>query len=137
MINQVKGTFFQTFTITFIGILFLISLFSKYHVITIDYIWNLVGIGLIFGVVFGVIYPSLWSFSSIKAIYKICIASVINISGAVISVWLFSTRMFEIIEPWISIMLIITIIIHTIIFHFYSKYDNKKNSNELNELVKN
>ncbi|MFX0549778.1 hypothetical protein ACOAKC_10635 [Hathewaya histolytica] len=136
MIKQFKLSFFQTFSATFIWILLLMSLFLKDISITISYNWNLVGISTIFALIFGVMYPALWNFSSMKAIYKILISSTINLCGGLISVWLFSSVMFEIIRPWILIIAIVTIIGHIIAFYFYSKWDNGRNSDKLNTLLK-
>jgi predicted neutral ceramidase superfamily lipid hydrolase len=136
MVKQLKSNFFQTFSITFIWILGLISMFLKNLTFTLPYIWNLIGISTIFAIIFGLMYPILWNFSSMKVLGKIIISSVINISGGIASVWLFSTNMFEIIKPWIFIMLIITILAHIIVFYFYSNWENQKTSNELNKLLK-
>ncbi|CAM2874154.1 hypothetical protein HAHI6034_06615 [Hathewaya histolytica] len=136
MIKQFKLSFFQTFSATFIWILLLMSLFLKDISITISYNWNLVGISTIFALIFGVMYPALWNFSSMKAIYKILISSTINLCGGLISVWLFSSVMFEIIRHWILIIAIVTIIGHIIAFYFYSKWDNERSSDKLNTLLK-
>lgn len=136
MVKQFKLSFFQTFTITFVWILVLMSVFFENQTLSILYAWNLVGISVIYAVIFGIMYPTLWNFSSMKASYKIIISSVINILGGICAVWLFSPYMFEIIKPRILEMCIITIVGHVIGFYFYSKWDNKKSSNELNELLK-
>lgn len=136
MVEQFKLSFFQTFSITFLWILALISIFIKDLTISVHYIWNLVAISVLCASIFGVMYPALWNFSSIKAIYKIFISSIINIIGGVCSVWLFSYAMFNLIKPWIWLMVILTLIGHIIGFYFYSKWDNQKSSNELNTLLK-
>ncbi|WP_315169162.1 hypothetical protein [Metaclostridioides mangenotii] len=136
MVKQLKSDFFQTFSITFVWILGLISIFLNDLTLTLPYIWKLVGISTIFAIIFGLMYPVLWNFSSMKVYGKIIISSVINISGGVASVWLFSTNMFEIIKPWIFMMLIIAILAHIIVFYFYSNWENQKISNELNKLLK-
>jgi hypothetical protein len=136
MLKQFKLSFFQTFSITFIWILILISIFLGNLTLTVQYTWNLVAISSIFGVIFGVMYPALWNFSSIKAISKIIISSSINFMGGISAVWLFSPYMFRFIQPWIVVIAIITILGHIIGFYFYSKWDNQKTSDQLNKLLK-
>lgn len=136
MLKQFRLSFFQTFSITFIWILTLISIFFKNDTLTVLYIWNLVAISLIFSMIFGVMYPVLWNFSSMKAINKIFISSAINLVAGLISVWLFSPYMFEIIRPWIILMAIATVLGHIIGFYFYSNWDNQKNSDDLNKLIR-
>lgn len=136
MLKQFRLSFFQTFSITFIWILTLISIFFKNDTLTVLYIWNLVAISLIFSMIFGVMYPVLWNFSSMKAINKIFISSAINLVAGLSSVWLFSSYMFEIIRPWIILMAIVTVLGHIIGFYFYSNWDNQKNSDDLNKLLR-
>lgn len=136
MLKQFRLSFFQTFSITFIWILTLISIFFKNDTLTVLYIWNLVAISLIFSMIFGVMYPALWNFSSMKAINKIFISSAINLVAGLISVWLFSPYMFEIIRPWIILMAIATVLGHIIGFYFYSNWENQKNSDDLNRLLR-
>lgn len=136
MLKQFRLSFFQTFSITFIWILTLISIFFKHDTLTVLYIWNLVAISLIFSIIFGVMYPVLWNFSSMKASSKIFISSAINLVAGLSSVWLFSPYMFEIIRPWIVLMAIATVLGHIIGFYFYSNWDNQKNSDDLNKLLR-
>lgn len=136
MLKQFRLSFFQTFSITFIWILTLISIFFKNDTLTVLYIWNLVAISLIFSMIFGVMYPVLWNFSSMKAINKIFISSAINLVAGLSSVWLFSSYMFEIIRPWIILMAIATVLGHIIGFYFYSNWENQKNSDDLNRLLR-
>lgn len=136
MIKQFKLSFFQTFSITFIWILLLVSIFLKDITFSINYTWNLVGISGISAIIFGVMYPVLWNFSSMKAFNKIAISSILNTLGATLSVWLFSIHMFNFIKPWIIYIFILTIIGHTVGFYFYSKWENDTNSDELNSLLK-
>lgn len=136
MIKQFKLSFFQTFSITFVWILLLVSVFLRDITFSVSNTWNLVGISAISAIIFGVMYPALWNFSSMKAFNKIAISSTINTLGGVVSVWLFSMNMFNIIKPWILAIFILTIIGHIVGFYFYSKWDNNKNSDELNNLLK-
>ncbi|UOW69464.1 hypothetical protein [Paraclostridium bifermentans] len=136
MIKQFKSSFFQIFSITFIWVLLLISIFLGDVSLSVKYTWNLVCICAISSIIFGVMYPALWNFSSLKAFNKIAISSIINTLGGIITVWLFSPDMFIFIKPWILSIFILTIIGHVIGFYFYSKWDNTKTSEELNNLLK-
>ncbi|WP_270942380.1 hypothetical protein [Romboutsia lituseburensis] len=136
MLKQFRLSFFQTFSITFIWILTLISIFLKNETLAVLYIWHLVAISLIFSMSFGVMYPVLWNFSSMKASNKIFISSAINLVAGLSSVWLFSPYMLEIIRPWIILMAIVTVLGHIIGFYFYSNWDNQKNSDDLNKLLR-
>lgn len=136
MIKQFKSSFFQIFSLTFIWVLLLISIFLGDVSLSVKYTWNLVCIGAISSIIFGVMYPALWNFSSLKAFNKIAISSIINTLGGIITVWLFSPDMFIFIKPWILSIFILTIIGHVIGFYFYSKWDNTKTSEELNNLLK-
>lgn len=136
MIKQFKSSFFQIFSLTFIWVLLLISIFLGDVSLSVKYTWNLVCICAISAIIFGVMYPALWNFSSLKAFNKIAISSVINTLGGIIAVLLFSQDMFIFIKPWILEIFILTIIGHIIGFYFYSKWDNTKTSKELNNLLK-
>jgi len=128
MNKQLKLSFFQTFSMTFIWILLLISIFLNDITFSVNYTWNLVCISAISASIFGIMYPTLWNFSSMKAFNKIAISSIVNTLGGLVAVWLFSISMFNFIKPWI--------IGHIISFYFYSKWYNDKNSDELNNLLK-
>lgn len=136
MNKQLKLSFFQTFSMTFIWILLLISIFLNDITFSVNYTWNLVGISAISASIFGIMYPALWNFSSMKAFNKIAISSIVNTLGGLVAVWLFSISMFNFIKPWIIGIFILTVIGHIISFYFYSKWYNDKNSDELNNLLK-
>jgi len=83
-----------------------------------------------------VIYNVLWIYLTFKPITNILISSILNIEGGLTAVWLFSSEMFYLIAPWITGMLILSIILHTITFYVYAKMDAAKKAKELNDLVK-
>lgn len=136
MNKQLKLSFFQTFSMTFIWILLLISIFLNDITFSVNYTWNLVCISSISASIFGIMYPTLWNFSSMKAFNKIAISSIVNTLGGLVAVWLFSISTFNFIKPWIIGIFILTVIGHIISFYFYSKWYNDKNSDELNNLLK-
>ncbi|GGH36214.1 hypothetical protein [Paenibacillus segetis] len=136
MINQLKQSFFQVFTMTLLWIVLLITVFFKDQSISIVYMWNVVGIALISAGIFGVIYNALWNYFTLKPIWNIVISSTFNILGGILAVWLFSKDMFHFIAPWFPGMLLLSVVLHTIAFYFYARIDSKKKAEELNKILK-
>lgn len=136
MLNQLKHSFFQVFTITFLWVTLLFTLFLKDQSISILYLWNIAGISIISAGVFGVMYNALWNYYTLKPVWNIVISSTINMAGGMIMVWLFSVDMFNLIWPWSPGMLLLSVVLHTIAFYFYARMDSKKNADELNKILK-
>ena len=101
-----------------------------------NYVWNIVGIALVSGLVFGTIYNAFWNYFTFKPLVNVLITSVINILGGLTIVWLFSTEMFFLIVGWIIPMTLLSVVLHTIAFYFYSKSDSYQKVKELNGLIK-
>lgn len=137
MTKNLKSSFFQVFTLSLIWITLLITVFLNDQTIQITYLWNVIGIAAIFGLMFGVLYSVLWNYLTLKPIMNILISSVLNMLGGLMAVMLFSGQMFYLIAPWIPGMLILTIILHTLAFYIYARVDAQKKAGELNELMKN
>lgn len=137
MIKNLRSSFFQVFTLSLIWITVLMTVFLNAQTIRITYLWNVIGIAAILGLMFGVIYSVLWNYLTLKPIMNILISSVLNMLGGLAAVRLFSGQMFDLIAPWIPGMLILTIILHTIAFYLYARLDAQKKADELNILVKN
>lgn len=135
MIKKLSNSFFQTFSLTFIWLLGLLSIFTKLD-FSFKYVWNITGIALITALVCGIMYNAFWNFFTFKPIVNILVTSIVNILGGLTVVWLLSTEMFYLIANWIIPMIILSIILHTIAFYFYSKSDSYKKVKELNELIK-
>lgn len=136
MISQLKQSFFQVFTITFLWVTLLFTLFLKDQSISILYLWNIAGISIISAGVFGVMYNALWNYYTLKPVWNILISSTINMVGGMIMVWLFSVEMFQFILPWLPGMLLLSVVLHTIAFYFYARMDSKKSADELNKILK-
>ncbi|MDQ0091183.1 FlaA1/EpsC-like NDP-sugar epimerase [Paenibacillus anaericanus] len=136
MINQLKHSFFQVFTVTLLWVVLLITVFFKDQSISIGYMWNVVGIALISAGLFGVIYNALWNYLTLKPIWNIVISSTLNTLGGILTVWLFSEEMFHFIAPWFPGMLLLSVVLHTIAFYFYARIDSKKKAEELNKILK-
>nr|WP_320024051.1 hypothetical protein [uncultured Acetobacterium sp.] len=136
MTKNLKSSFFQVFTLSLIWITLLITVFFNNQTIQITYLWNVIGIAAIFGLMFGVLYSVLWNYLTLKPIMNILISSVLNMLGGLMAVMLFSAQMFYLIAPWIPGMLILTILLHTIAFYIYARLDTRKKASELNDLMK-
>ncbi|MBB3113195.1 FlaA1/EpsC-like NDP-sugar epimerase [Paenibacillus phyllosphaerae] len=136
MIQHFKQSFFQVFTITSLWVTLLLTWFYKDQPIDILYLWNVAGIAVIFAALYGVMYNALWNHFTLRPLWNIIIASVLNSAGGLACVWLFSKEMFERVSPWWPGMLLLTVILHTVAFYFYAKADSKKKADELNKLIK-
>ena len=137
MIKNLRQSFFQVFAVTSVWITLLLTIFFNGQTVALSYLWNLIGISTISALLFGVIYSGLWNYLTLKPISNILICSILNITGGLTAVWLFSSEMFYLIAPWIPGMVILSIILHTIAFYVYAKIDVKKKAAELNDLMKN
>ncbi|KGE19784.1 hypothetical protein [Paenibacillus wynnii] len=136
MINQLRNSFFQVFTMTFLWVTLLFTVFMKDQTISVLYLWNIVGITVISAVLFGIMYNALWNYYTLKPIWNIFISSTISILGGLIVVWLFSIDMFHYIIPWWPGMLLLSVVLHTLAFYFYARVSSKKNADELNRILK-
>lgn len=135
MIKQLKNNFVQGTLGSLIWLIFLTSLSYSGKMIPFNFIWRLIIISCLLGLVFGVIYPYLWEYATFKTTTNIITSSLLNSFCGFLSVYLYSIDMFLFIKPYLIYMVILTIIGHTLGFYFYSKYDNKKQAKELNELI--
>ncbi|MGE7114032.1 hypothetical protein [Lysinibacillus sp. NPDC047702] len=138
MINDLKNSFLNVSFMVLIWIVFLITIFKLHEeIINFIYIWNLIGISVLMGIVFGIAYPYLWNYSTLKVTTKIIISTFLNFFCSIGSVYLFSLKVFEFIKPYLLLILIITLIGHIIGFYFFSKYENKKIADSLNKSLEN
>lgn len=136
MFKQLKNNFFQAAFGTLIWISILCSITDLSSQISFSYIWNLIGISILIGLLFGIIYPYLWSYSTFKASTNIVVCTLLNAVCAYTIVYLYSTQMFALIRPFFIAELLLTFVLHVITFYFYSKHDNKKMAATLNQLNK-
>lgn len=137
MIKDLKNSFLQSSFLGMIWIVFLITIFNLHEEIPFLYIWNLIGISILMGIVFGIAYPYLWNYSTFKVTTKIIISTLLNFFCGIESVYLFSPKVFEFVKPYLLLILVITLIGHIIGFYFFSKYENKKIADSLNKALKN
>ncbi|MBL1224335.1 hypothetical protein [Enterococcus sp. BWR-S5] len=135
MMKQLTQSFFQVFTVTFVWVTFLLTIFFGGQEVSIYYLWNLIGIAASCGVMFGVVYSALWNYLTFRPLWNILISSVLNIAFGLLAVYLFSAEMFSFILPWWPGMLVLSIALHVLAFYVYAKIDAKKSSQELNQLL--
>ncbi|WKY44535.1 hypothetical protein Q5O14_00105 [Eubacteriaceae bacterium ES2] len=135
MIKNLRSAFFQVFTLSLIWISLLMTIFLSDSQIAISYIWHIIGIAAVFGIMFGIVYTVLWDYLTLKPLINILISSIMNTLGGLTVVALFSMQMFDLIKAWIPGILILTIVLHTIIFYFMAGRDASKNAEKLNTLL--
>ena len=136
MITQLKNNFMHISFFTIVWVMLLITVANLNMTVTITYFWNLIAIGAIVGIVFGVIYPYVWNYSTSKAPINIVICTILNVCMQFATVYLFSQDMFLFIKPYALGIIAITFIGHLIAFYFYKKVQNQKMADELNQLKK-
>ncbi|MEE6674689.1 hypothetical protein ACWYVZ_05815 [Pediococcus acidilactici] len=134
MITQLKHNFFQ---ISFLSMGWLTLLISIYHptsYIMPTYLWHLFLIAVIVAGVFGVIYPYLWNYTTWGAIRNVGCATLTNFVAIFSGLGLFSNRVLKTILPFWWEILILTLILHILMFYIYRNYQNKKLIQQLNSV---
>jgi len=135
MLKTLKNSFTQAALGSTIWITLLASINNFNQPISFHYIWNILLIGLLLGLTFGVVYPYLWNYSTFKPSTNILISTTVNVVCMFLGLKLYSTDMFNFINPyWIGIILL-TLVGHIVGFYFYSKYQNNQLKKELNSLI--
>jgi FlaA1/EpsC-like NDP-sugar epimerase len=134
MIHDLRQSFTQAALGSIIWVFLLGTIAYQGLDIPFNYVWNLIGIGVISGIIFGIIYPYLWGYATFKAPVNIILSTLINSFGGLLVVYLFSADMFGSIKKYIVLFILLTLIGHIIAFYFYSKYQNKKLADSLNDL---
>lgn len=138
MIKDLKNRFLSVSFSSIVCIVFFITIFHLHEeFVHFLYVWNLIGISVMMGIVFGIAYPYLWNYSTLKVTAKIAISTSLNFFCSTGSVCLFSLLAFDFIRPYLLLILVITLIGHIIGFYFFSKYENKKIADSLNKALKN
>lgn len=134
MITQLKHNFFQ---ISFLSMGWLTLLISIYHptsYIMPTYLWHLFLIAVIVGGVFGVIYPYLWNYTTWGAIRNVGCATLTNFVAIFSGLGLFSNRVLKTILPFWWEVLILTLVLHILMFYIYRNYQNQKLIQQLNSV---
>lgn len=136
MKTQLKQSFFQVFTATLLWLVFLLNFFSsKQRMVSVGFIWNVVVVALTCALVFGVLYRTLWYHLTLKPVWNVLIASVANASAGFLLLWLIFPTMFFTILPWTPIIVALNLLLHTIAFYVYGRYESKKQAEKLNDLL--
>lgn len=136
MKNELINSFKQATLGSIIWVTLLITMSGSTEVVPLGYMWHIIGIGLLMGGVFGVIYPYLWKYATFKAYVNILLSSILNTMTGFLAVYLYSTTMYLQIKGFFTVVLIITLMGHTLGFYVYGKMQNVKLAQELNQLVK-
>ncbi|MGC6769845.1 hypothetical protein [Enterococcus sp. LJL51] len=136
MLKDLRQSFFQVFTASFLWIVCLLSIFFNGEKIQVMYLWNLVGVAASIAFLCGVVYKGLWQYLTFKPLANVVISSILNSGFGLAAVYLFSEEMFAYIASWIPGMLVLSLALHFVAFYIYAKYEAKKNCAELNHLLK-
>lgn len=133
MKTELKNNFMQATLGTIIWITLLTTLLANQSTLTILTFWKLIAISSILGLIFGVVYPFLWNYSTFKSLTNILISTLVNSIGGLLSLYLYSYDLFSFIQPYIFWIVLLTLVGHSIGFYFYSKIENRKLARELNQ----
>lgn len=134
MYKQLKNNFFQAAFGSLVWVTLLCSFTDLFSQVAFSYFWHLIAISLIIGSVFGILYPYLWSYATLKAPLTILICTVVNTLCGFACVYLYPPQMFELVRPFFFAVLLLTLVLHILMFYFYSKYENRKMAVKLNRL---
>ncbi|MCY7438853.1 MULTISPECIES: hypothetical protein [Bacillus] len=134
MIKELKHQFMQTAFVSIVWLTLILSITQWSSSIPFHYVWHIIGIGTLAGIVFGVMYPLLWNYFTFPAPTNILISTVINLGFQVGAVALYSTALLEWILPYFIGIAFLTLVGHIIAFLFYKKQQNQKLAQALNHL---
>ncbi|MGG5329516.1 hypothetical protein [Enterococcus sp. AZ163] len=137
MIKHLKNNFMQAAFGSTVWIAFLTLFFTNQPTVPVSFIWRLLAIGSLFGLVFGVVYPYLWEYSIFKARTTILLSTLFNTLCGFAVVYLYSVELFSQIRSFFFPVLLLTLIGHLIGFYFYSNYTNRKLAAALNSTKEN
>ncbi|RAK46831.1 hypothetical protein BHU61_05055 [Macrococcus epidermidis] len=126
MIKELIQNFFQTSFLSLIWLMTITSLFNTDITVHYNYFWRLILISILFGLTFGVLYPYLWKYSTTKSNFNVFVCSTDNTFIILCSIYLYSSRLFTQVYPFIYAIVVINLILHYVIFKLYSDYLNQK-----------
>ncbi|WP_282920636.1 hypothetical protein [Ignavigranum ruoffiae] len=92
-------------------------------------------ISLILSLTFALFYPYLWQRSTWPAWLNILIASLVNWLAGILIIYLLSDALFQFIQPYLWLILVITLILHSAIFYAFSYYQNQNLAKQLNKYL--
>lgn len=132
MIKKFKNRFIQGSFLTIIWLMILISLTFGIQKVELNYFWRIIRISMMTGGLFSVMYTYIWNYGTWTAPVNIAVTSLVNFFAGVLAIYTFSRDLFGIIMPYWWMILTLTIVLHIVIFYFWSKYQNDKIAAELN-----
>lgn len=104
--------------------------------VSLSFLWKIIGIAAIVSLVFVVLYPYIWNYSTWSARLNIIVLVLLNFVTGYLILYLYSIDLFNLVRPyWIGVLLI-TLILHIISFFCWRKIQNKKIAQDLNDLLK-
>ncbi|AVM22819.1 hypothetical protein [Bacillus pumilus] len=134
MIKEMKNQFMQTSFVSIVWLTLILSMTNRSITIPFGYVWHIIAIGTLAGIVFGVIYPLLWNYFTFPAPVNILISTAVNLAFQLGAVALYSTALLELIMPYFIGIAFLTLAGHIIAFLFYKKHQNQKMAQALNRL---
>lgn len=134
--KQFKGQVVYITLMTFVWLMVLLSVGWGNMTITLFYIWRLLAISVLFGGLFGFMYPYVWSYLTWSAVRNSIVMTLCNTIVGFNSLYLFSAEMFHFVWPYFWAVLLVTLGLHLLMYQWYRKIENKKLANELNRLTK-
>ena len=93
-------------------------------------------ISFLFALLYGFIYPYLWNESIFRSWINILISSIANILCSYSILYVISPSMFQLLLAWGGVIMIITMLVHCIVFYVIAYYQNKQSSKDFNQLLK-
>lgn len=132
MYQQLKNQFMQASLGTIIWVSLLTTLGNFAGVVSFNYFWRIIGIGMIFGFLFGVFYPLLWNHFNFSVPVNIFLSTLINLACQFAVVRLYAEAMYQVVAPYVLAIALVTLVLHILFFYFYKKNQNKKMAVELN-----
>lgn len=131
MIKEFFQKFIQTSFFSLIWLMIITSYSNIHTTVSFNYFWKLMLIAMLYGFTFGVIYPYLWNYATTSATANILITSGENTVLILLSVYLYSEKLFTLMFPYFYLILILNLIFHYLVFKIYSDFMNRKLINEL------
>lgn len=132
MWTHLKSNIIQVTLGSIVWIMLVTSLSNLDVSVPYIYFWRIIIIGMMFGIVFGGAYPYLWSYSTLSSMMKVISSTLINFDCITLGVKLYSNYLFNMMSPYLIYILLLTLLLHYIVFYFYLGFLNRKLMKELN-----
>lgn len=94
---------------------------------------QIIALGLLAGLVFGIAYPLLWQTTALKNRSKISLSALLNMITGSFAVYTVSPQMFDWLKPALPIILLLTLLLHSLGVYAYQIVEHRQfNQNKLN-----